>query len=509
MKKFLALLLALSACCSMVACGDRSSLVEEDGTSGPEEGKTPLYIGVYDGAVGYEWALQVEKMYEADNPDVDVIVRHQKTRYDDSSLLLQIEYNDEDIYFGSNNSLVNLAKNGLVADLSEIITEKIYDNNGNLVESGATKSIQDTLWDEWESFCKLDNKFYAIPNFMPVAGITYDADLFEDKGYTVPETYDELITLMNRMVTDKITPFTVANSYPYIVDAALAFYANYEGKNNFLLNSTYNGVDSNLGEITLQTAWKLQAQEGRKAYLQFYYDLAKNRNYATTSSYGSQTHLNSQDAFILSQGTDNRIAMIIENSFWEREAKGTFDIQGDINSAWGFGKRNFKYMIAPVNKETDRKTVYCSYPYSYTFVNKNSDQMELAMDFLQYVQSRKALATYTIYSGCLRPYDYTFTDEEYAAATPYTRSLIDLTRRDDVDFVTMGASNEVARNMGSANYQDEWANKATTSYGTHSMPFSAFIAYSGLTVDAYYKGYSTYMSESYYTNIYKSVYGGK
>lgn len=480
-----------------------------------EEGKTPLYVGVYDGAVGYEMVTQIANAYEKDNPDVDVIIRHKRSEYDDASLVSKIRYGDEDLYFGSTNWLETLAKNNLILDLTDTVTEKIYDNAGELTSENATKSIQDILWDDWEYFCQVDtgngNRFYGVPNYGPVAGISYDADLFEEYGYEVPETYDQLKLLMDRMLVDKITPFTVAQ-YNYIMESAIAFYANYEGKANFRLNTTFNGTDSNLGEITEQTAWKLQAQEGRRAYYQFYYDLASNPQYTTLASRGSQTHKGSQDSFVSSIASTKdfgRVAMIVENSFWEREAKGTIDSLGEGNANWGWGKRNFKYMIAPVNKETDRKTVYMSYPNSYCFVNAYTDQKDLALDFLQYSLSRTSLATYTIHCGCLRPYDYTMTDTEYDQATPYTQSLIDLMRREDVDFVTLGAGNKVAKYWGN-DYESIWssASKSADGNDVYRSPYSAFIAKENLTTAEYFSGCSLYMSESEYMKIYNKVYGG-
>lgn len=273
-KKILSLGLAVGLCFSVAGCNRPNST--EDG---PADGKTPLYVGVYDGAVGYEMVTQIANAYEKDHPEVDVLIRHKRTEYDDASLISKIQYGDEDLYFGSTNWLETLAKNKLVLDLTDTITEKIYNDEGELTKENPTKSIRDILWDDWEYFCQVDvgngNRFYGVPNYTPVAGINYDADLFEDYGYEVPETYDELKTLMDRMIVDKITPFTVAQ-YNYIMEAAIAFYANYEGKENFRLNTTYSGTDSNLGEITERTAWKLQQQEGRKAYYQFYYDLANN-----------------------------------------------------------------------------------------------------------------------------------------------------------------------------------------------------------------------------------------
>ena len=408
---------------------------------------------------------------------------------------------------------------GSVMDLTDLISEKIYNDNGDLVETGATKSIVDTLWDEWESFCKYDlgkgagERFYGIPNYTPVGGITYDADLFEEKGYEVPETYDELIDLMDRMVSDDIIPFSWSSVHNYIFDGAMAFWANYEGKNDFLLNSTFKGVDETLGEINYENAWKLSGQEGRKAYLQFYYDLANNGNYTTLATKGNQSNLDAQNEYvtsILKEAEGKRIAMFIENSFWEREAYNTIVAMGS-NPAYGWGKRNFKYMIAPVNKEVERKTVLLTYPASYTVINDHSDEKELACDFLKYVQSRKGLATYTVHTGVLRPYDFTVTNEEYQEATPFTRSLIDLTRRDDVDFVTLGAGNPVARAISSYSFEIEWGDRSMMSDGLLvANPYDTFKSakYKNITVDDYFNGIAkNWTTNNKYNDIYKLVMG--
>ncbi|MBQ8658218.1 MAG: extracellular solute-binding protein [Clostridia bacterium] len=507
MKKFLAVLSSL-LCVTLVGCNSGQRPTPDSGDDGTDPTRAKkLIVGVYDGAVGYEFAESIAELYEAYNKDVDVVIKHKKNEYDDGSLISKIAYNEEDMYFGSGNNLLSFVHNGLVAELTDAVREKVYDAEGNYDPINGTKSIEDIMWDEWEAFNMIDGKYYGIPNFSPAGGISYDEDLFEAKGYQVPETYDELITLMNQMVVDKITPFTVCSVQDYIISTAVAFYANYEGKNNFLLNSTYSGTDSNLGKIDYTNAYLLQQQEGRKAYFQFLYDLAHNDDYTTSASKGSQTNLNAQDAFVSSIGGSERIGMIIENSFWEREAKGTIEQLGDLNANWGWGKRNFKYMIAPVNKQTDKKTVFLTYPTSSVFISANSDQIELAKEFMQFSCSRECLAIYTRDSGCLRAFDYEVKAEEYAQMTPYTQSLVDLTRRDDVDFVTMGQGNMIARNIGVAYYRD-WTNQSlTTKYGLKTMPFSAFRAYSDLTVEDYFAGCARHMSADTYKTYYDKVYG--
>lgn len=498
MKKTIAATLLLSVVFAFTGCGGATQNSVESGDES-DDARTKLVVGVYDGAVGSVWAEEIEKRYEAVHPDVNVVIKVKKGDYDDQSLTSRIPYNEEDVYFGSVNSLTSLVSKGLVADLTETVTEKVFNDAGELAASGATKSILDTMWEPWKAFNMVDGKYYAISNFAPVGGLSYDADLFEEKGYEVPETYDDLKELMNRMVADGITPLTIGD-YPYIWYAAMAFWANYEGVDNFALNSTFSGTDSNLGEITPETAYKLTEQEGRKAYLQFYYDLAKNPKYTTTASKGSQSNTESQNAFVSGIAGGERIGMIVENSFWEREAYNTFSMLGSIKSEYGWGQRNFKYMLAPVNKATDRKTVYLTYPNSHVFVSEYSKNKELAFDFIQFTQTRESLANYVINTGVLRPYDFTITKEEKSKATPYVQSIIELFERDDVDFVTMGAASTKGLQMGfGANYLQEWANSSSINgMTTQSIPFRTFQTYASVTVADYFEGMSAYVKDKYY-----------
>ncbi len=486
-------------CFSIVGCGrgDTQSSIDEN------DDRTKLVVGVYDGAVGYEWAKVLEKQYEAIHSDVNVVIQHKRGDYDDSSLLSRIKINDEDIYYLSVNNIDAYINRGLVADLTDVVTEKIFNDSGDIVESGATKSIEDTMWEDWKYFNKTsDGKYYSIPNFTPAAGITYDADMFEEYGWEVPTTYDEFRALLDTIYGAGVTPMTIGDGY-YIWYAAMAFWANYEGHDNFFLNSTFSGTDSNLGEITEDNAAVLAKQEGRRAYLQFYYDLASADKYTTIGTRGTQTNIQSQQSIVNSGlGSNAKVAMIIEHSFWERESYNDIQTAGALNDDYGWGKRNFKYMIAPINKEHDRETVYLTYPNSHVVVSEYSDQKELAFDFLQFAQSRSALASYVVNTGCLRPFDFTVTAEEKASATPYVQSIIELLERDDVDFVTMGPG-RLAKKYDSSNtpYLQHWANGSQpTGYTTLSNPFQAFRSYKskGLTVDSYFNGMYTNAQKLYW-----------
>ena len=480
--------------------------------------KTQLYLGLFNGALGREFMDKIIDEYEAANPDIQVVVTFLKNEFEDGTLLVQMPNSGVDIYYLDTNTYSSFVDKNLLEDITTTVTDKIYDNNGDLTNGTATKSILDTMKPEWRNLFKTeDNKYYAIPNWMSTPGIIYDADLFEENGYEVPETYPDFVSLMDTMYSDGYTPFIFAGMDYIVLNSMYYFYADYEGKNDFFLNSTFKGTDSTLGEINYENAWKLQTQEGKKASLQFAKDLASNSTYVTSSTRsGGLSHIDAQGEFVRSINTvesgKRRVAMLLENSYWEREAKGTFDSMTMFDTEdqkYGFGERNFKYMLAPKfigvdgiddTQNTSMHTVYGATSNSFCCINKASSNKDLAKDFMQFAQSRRALALYTMYSGCLRAYDFTMTAAEYDLCTPFTQSLIDLTRRDDVEFVPMSKQNPITK-MENTDFDYDWmfrtnAKSSDVAGGQYAVQgrsvYNLFYNNARLTVDEYYDGMETY-----------------
>jgi multiple sugar transport system substrate-binding protein len=57
----------------------------------------------------------------------------------------------------------------------------------------------------------LDGKQYFVPLYFYPWAVHYRKSLFEEKGYEVPTTWDELLALAEKMKADGITPFAAAN----------------------------------------------------------------------------------------------------------------------------------------------------------------------------------------------------------------------------------------------------------------------------------------------------------
>lgn len=61
--------------------------------------------------------------------------------------------------------------------------------------------------DSYQEAIKFKGKNYVVPISANFSGVYYNKDKFEEKGYTVPGTYDELIELAEKMQADGEIPF--------------------------------------------------------------------------------------------------------------------------------------------------------------------------------------------------------------------------------------------------------------------------------------------------------------
>lgn len=503
--------IASTLCVPFSGCGEIPDIVIDEQEQ-VDTTRTQLYVGVHDGALGYEWLKEYKVLYEEANPDVQIIIDNKKDY--DSTLSSSIGTARQSLYFLAQNHYNEFVSKGLAEDITDVINEKCYDNNMNYVGENGSKSILDSMWQSSRDEYVVDGKYYAIPNWLSPTGIFYDADLFEEKGYTVPETYNELIALMNQMVVDDITPFTFSSMAYIYANALESVWASYEGAANFALNNTFSGTDSKLGEITLANGNILQKQEGKRAALKFAYDLMKNKSYTTdkTRSGGLNNEIAQQDFVKSINPTDsktNRVAMFMEMSYWEPEVADYMNKMGQINPAWSYGRRNFKYMPFPkfvgvdgiIDQTNDKNTILHTSSYSFVCINKAKSQAEkdLAKDFLKFVQGRQCLAIYTKYTSCIRPFDFKMTDSEYNECTTLGKQVYDMANDENFEVVTNGSVHPFRRS-NTDHWMFNWAWATTTSVAAGSGAFFTFYTNPTLTVDMYFNGLSTYWNDTMWAN---------
>lgn len=516
-KKLTAVTMAIAATLTMaVSCGGggtgdgdskkpttesgKTSTSESGNTSTSESGKestvidatkTTLNVAVFNSGLGTVYFDEMakdfaeyvkDKEYETGKKGVQIVAYKEKEKLKAEPLGTSILSSENVLYFLDQGNYSQFAATGYLAKITDTVTEKYLDADGNIAKDTkkeATQSIKDTMLDGYAECFDYNGTgdYYAVPFWVSVPGIIYDAELFNKNRYYflangqlggtqtdidakrcsagpdgelgtaddgLPTTWNNFVELMNTMVNDEVIPFTWDASHDYQRSGVFTqIWANYEGYDNFMLNYTFNGTDTDpeIGAINESNYQKLAKQQGRKAAIKAFYDIAKDESYYSRQAETSNDHLGAQEEYIRSVPDGNPIAMFMEQSYWESEARSTFNdlVQEDYEN-YAYGEHDYRFMPIPnftgvegINAQTnigkDKRVIVGRGADSYIGIsakngNSNYDvQVKVAKDFIKFIQQRDQLINFTKNTGCFRSFKYTPTAAETNGYTKYVQSI--------------------------------------------------------------------------------------
>lgn len=127
-------------------------------------------------------------------------------------------HDDIELVIDSPNDAMTILKTRLIReDYPDIIGIGGDINYSNFLDSDMLMDISDFdgLADIKEAYLQTDKELefvpkegvYAVPYVANAAGILYNKDIFDENGWTIPTTWDELISLCEKMQTKGILPF--------------------------------------------------------------------------------------------------------------------------------------------------------------------------------------------------------------------------------------------------------------------------------------------------------------
>jgi N-acetylglucosamine transport system substrate-binding protein len=99
-----------------------------------------------------------------------------------------------------------LMSEGQLLDLAPLMKSPSLDTPG--------KTVEETLFAGSQSVGLMDGIQVALNIAYTVAGIWYSQPLFEDKGWTYPTTWDEMLALCETIKSSGIAPWTYQGKYP-------------------------------------------------------------------------------------------------------------------------------------------------------------------------------------------------------------------------------------------------------------------------------------------------------
>ncbi len=359
-KRILTVVLAGTMLLTMAGCGKGSSGA---GTEKIDSDKTQLYVGILDGGLGDEWMKDLKNRFEEEYADykgkdgkvgVQVVIDKQKEPFRGSTLINNIDTNRQDLYFTEQVFYDEWVRKGVLLDITDAA-------EGSLSDFGEDATIEDKMYDADKEYLKRDGKYYGIPFYTSFMTISYDADLFDEKGFYfddagefigtttsedgmpvpdltqksagqdgvkgtyddgLPITYEQFFKLCDEMKLRNVTPIHWAGGYQeYVTQLMDAMYADYEGAEQYALNYTpTEGVVSHYvadrsslagginGVVTQEYTLNANSdsdgsifrQVGRYYALKFVETLVKNQYSGPLSFSTSESFLTAQESFLYS-----------------------------------------------------------------------------------------------------------------------------------------------------------------------------------------------------------------
>ncbi len=488
---------------SFAACGGGKVVDEIDHT------KTALFISAYEAGYGTDWLVKFaadfeefykDQSFEEGKTGVDVRIDWNQENH--SALLTQMPISGNALYFNSVN-YYELVNSGYALNFNDIVKTP-------MTEFGeADTTLEDKIPDQLKEYYQaFDGNYYAAPAYETYEGIQYDVSLFEEKKFYFaetdgqwtsglegdlpksagpdgekgtyddgfPATYDEFFKLCDHMYNKNVIPFVWPGGVKYADMLTQALWVNFEGKDQMMLNFTFdgtatdlvdvsNGVVTPLGDTKIDTTngHLLTKQEGIYRALEFAEKLARNSKYYYSESFSnSLDHVGSQERYLYSRFDEKSkpIAMMIEGTYWQTEAKSIFasvNSKYALNDEYSFENRRYGFMPLPhyndaqAQKNGRKNTILGGNVFCFGNNTVSDVQKLLAGKFVQFISTNDKVYEFYKDNHYSKGLNVEFTPEQLDSLSAYARSQYDTMRNANVIY---GASDSKFWMKYSASFLD-------------------------------------------------------
>jgi ABC-type glycerol-3-phosphate transport system substrate-binding protein len=389
-----------------------------------------------------------------------------------------------------------------------------------------------------------DGKYYMLPFYDGFYGFMYDVELFEEESFYfddegafiglergadataraafeadksngpdgkentyddgLPATYTQMLELVDQIKLKGYIPFCYAGSTEYVDKAFRGYVVDYEGyegmKVNYTLSGKANVVTSISGDtvtteeitVTQENAYELQKQAGKYYALKMEETLFGSTAY-TGGQFNEDAHTTAQRTFINSKyATSGRYAMLAEGAWWENEAELA-------NAFSGVEKRaDRRFAFLPVPKADSSRAgdqTMISLNNSYAFINKDSQNMEAAKEFMRFLHTDSEMSKFTARTSITRSLSYSILEEDRSTATNFGKSLIDMRSKSNV--VYPYSSVKLVLDNADAFSEIKWFSTTRVGSTEYTSPMLAFQAENPVSAKAYFDGLYTFQQNQW------------
>lgn len=273
---------------------------------------------------GYEWLNDMAKLFMEQDwvkekyPDLKIPlpVEHNSARSYATDKILQGETNTIDLFFAITSGTDKFestygGNKPYFEELSSVYNSRIPGENRTFADK------MDDNFLKMNTYTKLsgDKAFYSVPWVSGMQGMLYNKTKFDEYGYKIPNTTDELYALCEKMVAEGRTPFVFTSKENYWTCMMfLIWWAQYEGNENY--SNFYQGIVEKEDKKVMSR--EVFAQKGRLRSLEVIEKLITYPTKFIHPNVNTLSFAQAQSKFLLGE------ALMMPNGDWfEREMSNT------------------------------------------------------------------------------------------------------------------------------------------------------------------------------------------
>ncbi|MGN9842672.1 carbohydrate ABC transporter substrate-binding protein [Nonomuraea sp. H19] len=335
---------------------------------GSTSGKTTLSVAALEGGYGRDMYTQVIQAYKASHPGVDVQLQISKSIEDEITPNMKAGRFPDVVVLGQGRKAAlteTLIKDKALEDLTPVLKMKV---------PGEDKTVGDKLIEGIVGNLNTNpygtDQTYTMPMYYAPSGLFHNKNLFAEKGWKVPATWDEMFALGDTAKKQKISLFT----YPtagYLDAYFFALLADVGGEQFYTDVMTYK-----------QGVW--QTPQARQAL-----DITtKLLRYAAPSTVG---YANEQDFTKNQQSILDNKALFMPNGTW---------VVGEMADAPR--AKGFEWGLTPLPAVTSGAKRYITTSVESVWIPSAAKNKDAAKDFVAYLYSDEAAKIFAT-SNAIQP----------------------------------------------------------------------------------------------------------
>ena len=207
-KRLVSLVLSLAMVASLFAgCGGNNADNNVAGTESANAGSeaTKITVAAFEGGYGADLWKEVTAAYtEVTGVEVELII--EKELEDVIGPSMQAGEFPDVVHLATGRPAgltEQFIKEGLITDITDVLSMTVPGESAKVSDKIAGGFTETALTNPYG-----DGKTYLAPMFYSPCGLFYNAGLFEEKGWTVPTTWDEMWALGDLAAAEGIALFT-------------------------------------------------------------------------------------------------------------------------------------------------------------------------------------------------------------------------------------------------------------------------------------------------------------